>query len=59
MELAKLGVEPLANHASITDDDGTNEGIGANPATPPVCKLQSPREVRPIRACELGFHPTD
>ena len=55
----ELGVEALADHLSVADDDGADQRVRADPPAPALGELQRPPEVSPIRGCELGVHATD
>jgi hypothetical protein len=59
METAKLRMKPLADHLTLAHDNSSDKRIGADPPTPTLRKLQRPREMAPIRACELRIHRTD
>lgn len=59
VQTPKLSVKPLADHLAVTHNNSSDKRIGTDPPTPTLRKLQRPREMAPIRACELGVHETD
>jgi hypothetical protein len=59
MEATELGVKALADRLAVTHNNSSDERIGADLPTPALGKLQRPREMAPIRTCELRFHATD
>ena len=59
MQAPKLGVKPLANYVPVTNNNSSDKRIGTHSPPPALSKLQRPREMAPIRACELGIHATD
>ena len=59
MQIAQLGMKPLADRLAIAHNNSSDERIGTHSPPPALSKLQRSREVRPIRACELGIHATD
>jgi len=59
MQAPQLRVKSLANDLTVPHNDRTHERIRADAPPPPLRKPQSPPQVLPIRACELGFHEVD
>ncbi len=59
MQASKLRMKPLANHLALAHNNSSDKGIGTDPPTPALGKLQRPREMAPIRAWELRIHRTD
>jgi hypothetical protein len=59
MQATKLSVKPLADHLTVPDNNSSDERIGTDPPAPTLGKLQRPRKLAPIRACELRIHRTD
>ena len=59
MQSPQLGMKPLANHTAITHNNSSDKRIGTNPTAPALRQLKRPREMRPIRACQLRIHATD
>ncbi len=56
METAELRMPAFADHLAVTNHDGTDERIGANPPATALRELQCPLEVFAIRGCQLGIH---
>ncbi len=52
-------MKPLADHLTATHNNSSDKRIGADPPAPTLRKLQRPRKMAPIRACELRIHRTD
>jgi hypothetical protein len=59
MKLSQLGVKTLADDLAIPHDDGADQRVRADSPATALGKLQSAPQVRPVRGCELGIHPTD
>ncbi len=59
MQATQFGVKALANHPTVPDHNSSDKRIGTDPPTPTLRKLQRPRKMAPIRACELRIHRTD
>jgi hypothetical protein len=59
VQATKLRVKPLANDLTLPNYNSPDKRIGTDPPTPTLRKLQRPREMAPIRACELRIHRTD
>jgi hypothetical protein len=59
VQATKLSVKPLADHLIATNQGSSDKRIGTDPPTPTLRKLQRPRKMAPVRACELRIHRTD
>ena len=59
VQIAKLGVESLADHLASPHHDSSDERIGTDSPPPALRKLKRPPQWLLIRACELGIHETD
>jgi hypothetical protein len=59
MQATQFGVEALTNHLAATHNHSSDERIGTDPPASTLRKLQRPREMAPIRACELRIPRTD
>ena len=53
---AELGVEALADHLAVADDDGADQRIRADPPAAALGQLQRAPQMGPVRACELAVH---
>ncbi len=56
VQAAELGVEPLANHLAVTDDDGADERIRADPPAPALGQLEGAAQMVAICGCEGRVH---